>query len=102
MYAYGTDPSSYYQYYYQQQQEYDAGQVSNASESQGNAFGDLDETAITRLTGKRKGRDSEVQFKTVNQQDILPSEEWRSHAQHIPAPKFVSKGATVSSIFIGE
>ncbi|KAI7856752.1 mitotic checkpoint regulator, MAD2B-interacting-domain-containing protein [Circinella umbellata] len=100
MYSYGTDPSAYYQYYQQQeeQQEYNSGQVSNTNESESSVFGDLDDTAITRLTGKRKGRDSQIQIKTVNQNDILPSEQdWKYNAQPISTPKFVTNASQVQA-----
>ncbi|KAG2225325.1 hypothetical protein INT45_005569, partial [Circinella minor] len=101
MYSYGTDPSAYYQDYYQQQQEqqeYNPGQVSNTNESESSVFGDLDDTAITRLTGKRKGRDSQIQIKTVNQNDILPTkQDWKYNAQPVSTPKFVTNASQVQA-----
>ncbi|KAI8140802.1 mitotic checkpoint regulator, MAD2B-interacting-domain-containing protein [Fennellomyces sp. T-0311] len=101
MYSYGADPNAYYQYYQQQQGEHDdgqsSGQVSNADESQASIFGELDDSAVTRLTGKRKGRESHIQIKTVNQQDILPSDEWRARASQLAAPKFLSTAPQIAA-----
>ncbi|KAI9266450.1 hypothetical protein BDA99DRAFT_22025 [Phascolomyces articulosus] len=99
MYSYGSDPSAYYQYYYQQQQqeqERDAGQVANTNE--GDLFGDMDDAAITRLTGKRKGRESQIKIKTVNQNDIVASDQdWRTTTPPISTPKFVTNASQVQA-----
>ncbi|RCH84919.1 hypothetical protein CU098_008548 [Rhizopus stolonifer] len=62
---YSVDPSTYYQYY----------QEPQAQSEQ-----------LEQLVGIRG--ESNVQIKTVNQSDILPSEEWREHHALTSAPKF--------------
>ena len=48
------------------------------------------------MTGKRKGRESQIQIKTVNQNDILPSEQdLKYNAQPISTPKFVNNASQV-------
>ncbi|SAM09311.1 hypothetical protein [Absidia glauca] len=69
MYAYGADPNAYYQYYYQQEQA-----TEDTKETLGN-------DVLSQLGGKRRGEHAGVNIIDVNQTDILPTEEWRRHAE---------------------
>ncbi|KAI9312438.1 hypothetical protein BX666DRAFT_1987433 [Dichotomocladium elegans] len=93
MYSY--DPAQYYQYWqqYQQQQE---GVDSTAQEAESSAdpFANMDDATYTRLTGKRKQRESNINIKTVNQEDILPDAQWHERNKQLQAPKFISTAAT--------
>ncbi|KAI8982275.1 mitotic checkpoint regulator, MAD2B-interacting-domain-containing protein [Mycotypha africana] len=71
---YSADPNVYYQY---QQQEGYEGDPNNGN--------DID---LERLLGRKAKGESNIQFKTINQQDILPSEEWRAAQTLTQAPKF--------------
>ncbi|KAI8379450.1 mitotic checkpoint regulator, MAD2B-interacting-domain-containing protein [Radiomyces spectabilis] len=90
MYAYGTDPSLYYQYY-QQQQEWEEAQ----NEKLETAEGDLNEAALHQLGGRR-AKGAGVQIKTINQQDMLPSDTWRAQAL-ASAPTFASSGPALTA-----
>ncbi|KAI7901523.1 mitotic checkpoint regulator, MAD2B-interacting-domain-containing protein [Cokeromyces recurvatus] len=65
---YSADPSLYYQY---QQQTHEQ-----------------DDINLEQYIGKRARGETSVQIKTINQQDILPSEDWRATQALTAAPKF--------------
>ncbi|ORE07665.1 hypothetical protein BCV72DRAFT_249300 [Rhizopus microsporus var. microsporus] len=75
---YSADPSAYY-YYQQQHQE----SQSIADDDDNNELDDLQ-----HLVGHRARGEQKIQIKTVNQADMLPSEEWRAQHALIQAPKF--------------
>ncbi|KAI8985847.1 mitotic checkpoint regulator, MAD2B-interacting-domain-containing protein [Pilobolus umbonatus] len=70
MYSYGMDPSAYYSY-----------------EDQSTETGDVNDE-LERMIGKRGIGESNIQIKTINQTDILPSDEWRAAQSLTAAPKF--------------
>lgn len=84
---YSTDPNAYYQYqqqYQQYQQEYETvGNLDNGDDLQ-------------KLVGKRLKGEANIQIKTINQTDILPSQEWREAQALTAAPKF-NNGITMSA-----
>lgn len=51
---------------------------------------------LERLVGKRVRGEGNIQIREVNQNDMLPSEEWRQAQALTAAPKF-NNGVTVSS-----
>ncbi|KAI8068956.1 mitotic checkpoint regulator, MAD2B-interacting-domain-containing protein [Thamnidium elegans] len=79
---YSTDPSTYYQY----QQQYEANNVGELEDGED----------LQRLVGKRLRGESNIQIKTINQADMLPSEEWREHQALTAAPKF-NNGTTMQA-----
>ncbi|CAO3616746.1 unnamed protein product [Mucor hiemalis] len=73
---YSTDPNAYYQYQQQYQQEYETvGNLDNGDDLQ-------------KLVGKRLKGEANIQIKTINQTDMLPSQEWREAQALTAAPKF--------------
>jgi hypothetical protein len=50
---------------------------------------------LERLVGKRVRGEGNIQIRDVNQNDMLPSEEWRQAQALTAAPKF-NNGVTVS------
>jgi hypothetical protein len=49
---------------------------------------------LERLVGKRLKGEANIQIKTINQMDMLPSQEWRAQQALTATPKFNS-GASV-------
>ncbi|KAI9022164.1 mitotic checkpoint regulator, MAD2B-interacting-domain-containing protein [Phycomyces nitens] len=100
MYAYGTDPSAYYQQHYSEGNQYDQSYnavVGGHGASVGSNDDDVDPDELGRLAGKRfKGQDSGIQFKTINQADMLPTEEWRLAAL-ASTPKFNNDGPAITA-----
>ncbi|KAL0083103.1 mitotic checkpoint regulator, MAD2B-interacting-domain-containing protein [Phycomyces blakesleeanus] len=94
MYAYGTDTSAYYQQHYLEANQYGGDQSHNGVDSNTD---EVDADALGRLAGKRfKGQDSGIQFKTINQADMLPTEEWRMAAL-ASTPKFTNDGPAITA-----
>ncbi|KAI9475979.1 MAG: hypothetical protein EXX96DRAFT_575315 [Benjaminiella poitrasii] len=77
---YSADPSVYYQY---QQQAYE--ESSSA-----------DNIDLEKFVGRRARVEAGIQIKTINQQDILPSEEWKAAQALTAAPKF-NTGASMQA-----
>ncbi|KAL7325660.1 hypothetical protein PS15p_208110 [Mucor circinelloides] len=76
---YSADPSVYYQY-----------------EQATNVEGLQDDPELERLVGKRVRGEGNIQIKEVNQNDMLPSEEWRRAQALTAAPKF-NNGVTMQA-----
>ncbi|KAI7875327.1 hypothetical protein K492DRAFT_240338 [Lichtheimia hyalospora FSU 10163] len=100
MYSY--DPNTYYQYWQQQQQQQQQQQESlDDTAAQGSTsddpFADMDDATYTRLTGKRKQRDTGVKIKTINQQDMLPTDDFHRRMKQMQAPKFMTNAAQLSA-----
>lgn len=102
---YSTDPNAYYQYqqqYQQYQQEYETvGNLDNGDDVSIDINLEREMIAVTdrflqlqKLVGKRLKGEANIQIKTINQTDMLPSQEWREAQALTAAPKF-NNGITV-------
>ncbi|KAG0768541.1 hypothetical protein G6F57_003800 [Rhizopus arrhizus] len=78
---YSTDPSAYHYYQQQQQQQQEEEEYDEPE-----ANGSLDD--LQHIVGHRMRGDHNIQIKSVNQSDMLPSEEWRATHALTQAPKF--------------
>lgn len=53
---------------------------------------------VAQLGGRSRAKGASIQIKSVNQADILPTEEWRAHANSLAPPQLVN-APNVSTLF---